>query len=542
MATSPSEAAPSLRKDVTAVSTGPGRQPRRDRGPDHPRLPRAGHRGGRRLQRRGRRRRPRPHGRRRGPPRARAAHRELPADRRRRRRGDRVGCRGRPPGLRVPRGARGVRSRRRGRGPRLRRPVGGGDRCARRQAACAAARGAGRGAVGAGDAGAGARRSRGPGRVDRRDGARHRLPVAGQGGRRRRRTRDASRRARTKTCPPRSRPDPRRRCRPSATVRSTWSARSCRRVTSRSSCSPTRTVASSPWASGTARSSAVTRSSSRRRPRRGSANRNAGELHALAVRLGEAAGLRNAATCEFLLDPDGRFWFLEVNTRLQVEHGVTELVAGVDIVREQLWLAAGAPLSAEVLAAADRAATPSSHAIEVRIAAEDPARDFAPTPGRVGRWVMPSGPGVRVDTHIEAGTLVPPDYDNLIAKLMVHALGPRVGDRPDATRARRDRDRRRPDDAAVPSRSSRTASPSVTASCRRAGSRSTGMARRAAPTPRARRCSRPASRRSLRRPTSGVAEARVVEGDARDGHDGTGPDAGGWRAAGRESAVDRWPR
>ncbi len=72
------------------------------------------------------------------------------------------------------------------------------------------------------------------------------------------------------------------------------------------------------------------------------------ELHALAVRLGEAAGLRNAATCEFLLDPDGRFWFLEVNTRLQVEHGVTELVAGVDIVREQLWLAAGAPLSAEV--------------------------------------------------------------------------------------------------------------------------------------------------------------------------------------------------
>ena len=144
-------------------------------------------------------------------------------------------------------------------------------------------------------------------------------------------------------------------------------------------------------------------------------------LHGLAVRLGEAAHLGNAATCEFLLDPDGRFWFLEVNTRLQVEHGVTELVAGVDIVREQLWLAAGSRLSAAVLAAAERAATPASHAIEVRIAAEDPARDFAPTPGRVGRWTMPSGPGVRVDTHVESGDRVPPEYDNLIAKLMVHA-------------------------------------------------------------------------------------------------------------------------
>jgi len=144
-------------------------------------------------------------------------------------------------------------------------------------------------------------------------------------------------------------------------------------------------------------------------------------LHGLAVRMGEAAALRNAATCEFLHDPDGSFWFLEVNTRLQVEHGVTELVAGVDIVREQFRIAAGAPLSPEVIAAGERAATPSSHAIEVRISAEDPSRAFAPTPGRVGRWVMPSGPGIRVDTHIEAGDRVPADYDNLIAKLMVHA-------------------------------------------------------------------------------------------------------------------------
>jgi acetyl/propionyl-CoA carboxylase alpha subunit len=145
------------------------------------------------------------------------------------------------------------------------------------------------------------------------------------------------------------------------------------------------------------------------------------DLHAMAVRLGTEAGLRNAATCEFLLDAEGRFWFLEVNTRLQVEHGVTELVTGVDIVREQFRIAAGEPLGDHVLAAAAQAAEPAGHAIEVRIAAEDPSLAFAPTPGRVGRWTMPSGPGVRVDTAIEAGDRVPPEYDNLIAKLMVHA-------------------------------------------------------------------------------------------------------------------------
>lgn len=140
----------------------------------------------------------------------------------------------------------------------------------------------------------------------------------------------------------------------------------------------------------------------------------------MAARLGAAAGLRNAATCEFLLDPAGEFSFLEVNTRLQVEHGVTELVTGLDLVAEQFRLAAGRPLSAAVLAAADRAADPDSHAIEVRLSAEDPARDFAPTPGTVVRWRMPAGPGVRVDTAIREGDRVPPDYDNLIAKVMVH--------------------------------------------------------------------------------------------------------------------------
>jgi acetyl/propionyl-CoA carboxylase alpha subunit len=150
-------------------------------------------------------------------------------------------------------------------------------------------------------------------------------------------------------------------------------------------------------------------------------------LHEMAVRVASAAGLRNAATAEFLRAPDGAFYFLEVNTRLQVEHGVTELVSGLDIVREQFWLAAGVPLSAAALDAAARAVEPNGHAIEVRLSAEDPSRDFAPTPGRVRRWIMPSGPGVRVDTALEPGDRVPAEYDNLIAKIMVHA-----GDRPAA--------------------------------------------------------------------------------------------------------------
>jgi acetyl-CoA/propionyl-CoA carboxylase biotin carboxyl carrier protein len=144
-------------------------------------------------------------------------------------------------------------------------------------------------------------------------------------------------------------------------------------------------------------------------------------IHEMAVRLGSAAGLRNAATAEFLRAADGSFHFLEVNTRLQVEHGVTELVSGLDIVREQFWLASGAPLSSAARLAADQASRPAGHAIEIRIAAEDPGRQFAPSPGRVGRWQMPSGPGVRVDTAIEAGGSVPAAYDNLIAKVMVHA-------------------------------------------------------------------------------------------------------------------------
>jgi acetyl/propionyl-CoA carboxylase alpha subunit len=163
-------------------------------------------------------------------------------------------------------------------------------------------------------------------------------------------------------------------------------------------------------------------------------------LHELAVRVARAAGLRGVATAEFLFDENRRAWFLEVNARLQVEHGVTELVTGLDLVAEQFRVAAGAPLSPDVLAAAARAGRPERHAIEVRLSAEDPARDFAPAPGRIGRWAMPAGPGVRVDTAVEAGERVPPDYDPLIAKVLVVA-----GDRGAAI----DRLRRALDEVAV---------------------------------------------------------------------------------------------
>jgi acetyl/propionyl-CoA carboxylase alpha subunit len=142
------------------------------------------------------------------------------------------------------------------------------------------------------------------------------------------------------------------------------------------------------------------------------------ELHAMAVRAARAAGLTNASTAEFLFDTDRRFWFLEVNARLQVEHGVTELVTDLDLVAEQLWIAAGRPLSEEVRRAAEAASSPSRHAVEVRLSAEDPSRAFAPGPGRVGAWSMPAGPGVRVDTATRPGDRVPPDYDPMIAKVI----------------------------------------------------------------------------------------------------------------------------
>ena len=142
-------------------------------------------------------------------------------------------------------------------------------------------------------------------------------------------------------------------------------------------------------------------------------------LHEMAADVARAVGLRNAATAEFLVEPGGKAWFLEVNARLQVEHGVTELVTGVDLVHEQLWIAAGRPLSRDVLEAARNAAQPAYHALEVRLSAEDPGRSFAPSFGRIGRWRVPSGDGVRMDDWVEDGTRVGGDYDPLLGKLLV---------------------------------------------------------------------------------------------------------------------------
>jgi acetyl/propionyl-CoA carboxylase alpha subunit len=145
------------------------------------------------------------------------------------------------------------------------------------------------------------------------------------------------------------------------------------------------------------------------------------ELHELAIRVAKTVGLTNAATAEFLLTPDGEFWFLEVNARLQVEHGVTELVADVDLVQEQLRVAAGRPISERARAAAERAADPKRHAIEVRLSAEHPALQFAPAPGRIRHLRLPGGPGVRVDAGVEEGSVVSEHYDPLVAKLLVVA-------------------------------------------------------------------------------------------------------------------------
>lgn len=135
-----------------------------------------------------------------------------------------------------------------------------------------------------------------------------------------------------------------------------------------------------------------------------------------AAKLVKNAQYAGAATVEFLLDERQNFYMLEVNTRVQVEHPVTEMITGVDIVKTQIRVAAGEPLPFK-----QRDIRVTGHAIEVRINAEDPERNFAPFPGRIERFDQPGGPGVRMDTHCVAGYVVPPTYDSMIGKLIVHA-------------------------------------------------------------------------------------------------------------------------
>jgi acetyl-CoA/propionyl-CoA carboxylase biotin carboxyl carrier protein len=139
-------------------------------------------------------------------------------------------------------------------------------------------------------------------------------------------------------------------------------------------------------------------------------------MESTVARACEIIGYRNAGTFEFLVGPDGAFYFIEVNCRLQVEHPVTELVTGTDIVREQIRIAAGEPLPAT------GRARRSGHAIEMRINAEDPARGFLPAPGTITRYEEPAGPGVRVDSGVVAGSEISALYDPMIAKLVVHGV------------------------------------------------------------------------------------------------------------------------
>ncbi len=134
-----------------------------------------------------------------------------------------------------------------------------------------------------------------------------------------------------------------------------------------------------------------------------------------AVRLAREAGYYSAGTCEFLVDQKNNFYFIEVNARIQVEHPVTELVTGVDLIREQIRVAAG-----EKLRYQQKEIVPRGHAIEVRINAEDPAHDFRPSAGTITTWRPPGGPGVRLDSHVVTGYRVPPNYDSMVAKLLVH--------------------------------------------------------------------------------------------------------------------------
>ena len=137
-----------------------------------------------------------------------------------------------------------------------------------------------------------------------------------------------------------------------------------------------------------------------------------------AVKAVRATGYENAGTIEFLLDTDGKFYFMEMNTRVQVEHPVSEQITGTDIIKEQLRIASGKPISC-----IERAPfAPFGHAMEFRINAEDPEHDFRPCPGNITRFEVPGGPGVRVETYIKQGDRISPYYDSMVAKLIVWGI------------------------------------------------------------------------------------------------------------------------
>ncbi|MCE9584563.1 MAG: ATP-grasp domain-containing protein [Planctomycetes bacterium] len=139
------------------------------------------------------------------------------------------------------------------------------------------------------------------------------------------------------------------------------------------------------------------------------------EMGAAAVKLAKSAGYVNAGTVEFLLDPKGNYYLIEMNTRIQVEHGITELVTGIDLVREQIRVAAGEKLSFK-----QEDVKWNGVAIECRINAEDPDNNFRPSPGKITNFFPPGGPWVRWDSHVYTGYEIPPNYDSMVGKLMVH--------------------------------------------------------------------------------------------------------------------------
>tara|TARA_R100000027_G_scaffold67048_2_gene64396 strand:- start:2169 stop:3554 length:1386 start_codon:yes stop_codon:yes gene_type:complete len=135
----------------------------------------------------------------------------------------------------------------------------------------------------------------------------------------------------------------------------------------------------------------------------------------MAVKAAEAANYKNAGTIEFLVDKNGDFFFIEMNTRIQVEHPVTEIVTGIDLIKKQIQIASGEPLGIE-----QKQVKISGHAIECRICAEDPSRNFAPSPGVIDLYYPPGGPGIRLDSHVYSGYPVPPYYDSMIGKLITY--------------------------------------------------------------------------------------------------------------------------